>query len=61
MRDTDTLARISGDEFLLIRGCGKLRVDCMDRDNMEQFKGEPDAPGDDQLRKAPIPGQGNDE
>jgi uncharacterized phage protein (TIGR02218 family) len=50
-----------GDTFTLIRGCGKTRPDCMERDNMEQFKGEPDAPGDDQLRKAPIPGQGNDD
>lgn len=50
----------AGDTFTLIRGCGKTRPDCMERDNMPQFKGEPDSPGDDQLRKAPVPGQGND-
>lgn len=47
-----------GDEATLIRGCGKTREDCMERDNMPQFRGEPDSPGDDQLRKAPIPGAG---
>jgi hypothetical protein len=50
-----------GDTFTLIRGCGKTRADCKARNNMEQFRGESDSPGDDQLRKAPIPGQGNDD
>lgn len=50
-----------GDTFTLIRGCGKTRADCMERDNMINFRGEPDSPGDDQLRKAPIPGQGNED
>jgi uncharacterized phage protein (TIGR02218 family) len=50
-----------GDTFTLIRGCGKTREECMLRDNMINFRGEPDSPGDDQLRKAPIPGQGNEE
>lgn len=50
----------AGDTFTLIRGCGKLRVDCMARANMINFRGEPDSPGDDQLRRAPIPGQGDD-
>lgn len=49
-----------GDTFTLKRGCGKTRPDCMERNNIEQARAEFDAPGDDQLRKAPIPGQGND-
>lgn len=50
-----------GNTFTLIRGCGKTRPDCMARNNMINFRGEPDAPGDDQLHRAPIPGQGNDD
>lgn len=49
-----------GDTFTLIRGCGKTRPDCMARANMINFRGEPDSPGDDQLHRAAIPGQGND-
>ena len=49
----------AGDTFTLIRGCGKTRADCMARNNMPQFKGEPDSPGTDQLFRAAIPGGGD--
>lgn len=51
---------VIGNTFTLIRGCGKTRLDCIERANMINFRGEPDSPGDDQLRRMPIPGQGND-
>jgi uncharacterized phage protein (TIGR02218 family) len=50
----------AGDEFTLIRGCGKTRPDCMERENMVNFRGEPDSPGDDQLRRPTIPGQNSE-
>jgi uncharacterized phage protein (TIGR02218 family) len=51
---------VIGDTFTLIRGCGKTRADCMERNNMINFRGEPDSPGSDQLHRPTIPGQGND-
>lgn len=49
-----------GDTFEIRRGCGQTRADCMARNNMENFRGEPDVPGTDQVRKLPTPGAGGD-
>lgn len=48
-----------GDTFTLKRGCGNTRADCMERDNILNFRGEPDCPGTDQVIQPAIPGQGN--
>lgn len=50
-----------GDTFTLKRGCGNTRADCMARDNILNFRGEPDSPGSDQTLTPAIPGQGNEE
>jgi uncharacterized phage protein (TIGR02218 family) len=49
-----------GDTFTVKRGCGKARQDCIDRDNILNFRGFPEVPGSDQILRATIPGQGND-
>lgn len=49
-----------GDTFTLKRGCGNTRLDCMARNNILNFRGEPDSPGTDQTFAPAIPGQGND-
>lgn len=48
-----------GDTFTVKRGCGKSRVDCMARNNILNFRGYPEVPGQKALHPA-IPGQGND-
>lgn len=43
-----------GDELDLIAGCDKLRDTCMnDYDNIFNFRGEPDIPGNDQIFRYP--------
>ncbi len=49
-----------GDTFTIVRGCGQTRQDCMDRGNMERFRGEPDVPSTDQVARPAIPGEGGD-
>lgn len=49
-----------GDTFTVKRGCGKSRQDCIDRNNILNFRGFPEVPGSDQILRATIPGQGGD-
>lgn len=48
-----------GDTFTIVRGCGQTRTDCMDRNNMIRFRGEPDVPSTDQVARPAIPGEGD--
>jgi uncharacterized phage protein (TIGR02218 family) len=48
-----------GNTFNIVRGCGKSRADCMARSNILNFGGFPEVPGNDQVMKATLPGQGN--
>lgn len=48
-----------GDTFTIYRGCGKSRADCMERDNILNFRGFPEVPGSDQVLRAAIPGEGD--
>jgi uncharacterized phage protein (TIGR02218 family) len=50
-----------GDTFTVKRGCGKSRADCMERNNILNFRGYPEVPGSDQALRMAIPGQGNEE
>lgn len=50
-----------GDTFTLVRGCGKTRQDCIDRDNILQARAFFDVPGTVRVMSPAIPGQGNDE
>jgi uncharacterized phage protein (TIGR02218 family) len=44
-----------GDTLNIRRGCGKTRPACMAYNNIENFRGFPDAPGTDQVLKYPNP------
>lgn len=48
-----------GDECILKRGCPRARSDCMERQNILNFRGEPDMPGSDRVLRATIPGKAN--
>lgn len=48
-----------GDTFTVRQGCGKARQDCMDRNNIEFFRGYPEVPGTDQVLRTAVPGQGD--
>lgn len=43
-----------GDEFTILPGCDKKRLTCQNKfDNMINFQGEPDVPGEDQVTQIP--------
>jgi uncharacterized phage protein (TIGR02218 family) len=46
-----------GDTVRLFRGCPRARTDCMARDNILNFRGEPDMTGSDVLLRPTLPGQ----
>lgn len=59
---------VIGDTFTIKDGCSKLRRSdvvgvptCMSHNNIVNFRGFPEVPGSDQILRATIPGQGNEE
>lgn len=49
-----------GDTLKLERGCPRNRPACIARNNILNFRGEPDLPGTDKIIRQTIPGQGSD-
>jgi uncharacterized phage protein (TIGR02218 family) len=48
-----------GDACTIKRGCPRNRPACMERDNIVNYRGEPDLPGSDKILRSTIPGNAN--
>jgi uncharacterized phage protein (TIGR02218 family) len=43
-----------GDQFTIRRGCPRTITACIERNNVLNFRGEPDVPGDDKVMQMPL-------